>query len=493
MIWHLTTGTKHLDSRLREKTKNKEAPARLARGDSEPCVRQHTVRMISYLRYYWFLLLSSFWFRPSLIALSALPASVAALAIDQSMIIPWLTDSEFLFRSGIEGARQILTAVIGALITVTSLVFSMTVVAVSITASQLGPRIIQLFTKGHITQITLGTLVGNLIFAFVVLRAISGPVTGEDLAPALSLTLAILGTLFNLGLLIYFLHHMAQKIDADAVISTVSGELSDTIRNAVESGVSKTPAQDFDQAREELDHLPHAHITPLYASITGYMEIIETGELLSLAKDHNIVVHVTEKPGRFVIKGTPVGKIYGQTPLEDDLASDILNTVVIGQQRTMAQDIEFSIAAMVEIALRALSPGLNDPFTAITCIDRLAAGMAELMSHGLPKAVFRGGGDELRLIIAPATFQGVFDTAFNGIRQDCAGKISIVTRILEVLTNLAYLVENNEQQEAVLSHADRIMNAAKAISCDNADRVDLDTRIAALTAQLNESGRKTAT
>ncbi len=446
--------------------------------------------MFSYFKYYWFLLLSSFWFRPSLIAFLALPTSVAALAIDQSMIIPWLTESEFLFRSGIEGARQILTAVIGALITVISLVFSMTLVAVSITASQLGPRIIQLFTKGHMTQITLGTLVGNLVFAFIVLRSISRPITGEGLAPPLSLTLAILGTLFNLGLLIYFLHHMAQKIDADAVISAVSGELKDTLSSAVEAGISKTPAQDFDKAREELEHLSHAHITTLYASTTGYVEIIETGELLSLAEDHNIVVHVTEKPGRFIIKGTPVGKIYGQSPHEEDLASEILSSIVIGQQRTMAQDIEFSLAAMVEIALRALSPGLNDPFTAMTCIDRLAAGLAEMMSHGLPKAVFRGEDNGLRLIISPATFEGVFDTAFNGIRQDSDGKISIMTRILEVLTHLAYLVENTEHQEAVLSHADRIINAAKAISCDNSDRADLDTRIAALNAELKESERK---
>jgi uncharacterized membrane protein len=285
---------------------------------------------------------------------------------------------------------------------------------------------------------------------------------------------------------------MAQKIDADAVISSVSEELSDTLSSAIEAGVSKTPAQNYETAKEKLDHFSEGHITPLYASTTGYVEIIEAEELLSLAEKHNIVVHVTEKPGRFVIKGTPLGKIYALTPTEDDLASEVLNAVVIGRQRTMAQDIEFSIAAMVEIALRALSPGLNDPFTAITCIDRLSAGLAELMSHGLPKSVFNGESGQLRVVISPATFQGVFDTAFNGIRQDSAGKVSIVTRLLEALTNLAYLIENKEQQDAVSSHADRIVDAAKAISCDNADRADLNTRIAAVNAQLKESAGRIA-
>ncbi len=400
------------------------------------------------------------------------------------MIIPWLTESQFLFRAGIEGARQLLTAVIGSLITVTSLVFSMTIVAVSITATQLGPRIIQLFTKGWVTQITLGTLIANLIFAFVILRAISGPATDAGLAPPLSLTLAILGTLFNLGLLIYFLHHTAQKIDADAVISAVSDELAETIKNTVKSGVTKTPVRDFDMATEEFKQPSYANITALFAPSTGYVEMIETEKLLSTAECHDITVHITEKPGRFIIKGTPIGQIYSKIGVDKDIAQEVLSRIVIGRQRTMTQDIEFSVAAMAEIALRALSPGLNDPYTAITCIDKLGAGFSSLMSSGLPQSVFRNKKNSLRVVIAPATFQGVLDTSFNSIRQDCARKISIVTRLLEALTNLAYLAENREQFEAISSHADRMIDAARVIECNKADQADMNTRMTALNSRL---------
>lgn len=440
--------------------------------------------MIGKLKYYWIQILSSFWFRPGLIALAALPLAVGTLILDQKMIMPWLTDNPLLFRSGIEGARQLLTAVIGSLITVTSLVFSMTVVAVSITASQLGPRIIQLFTKGGVTQFTLGALVANLVFAFVILRAISGPITGTELAPPLSLTVAILGTLFNLGLLIYFLHNTAKKIDADAVISAIGVELSETIKIIVTTGATQTPSKEFKLAKEELDQAKEKVTTELLAQTTGYIELIESERLRSIAEENDLTLYFSEKPGRFIIKGVPVGRIYSDHAIDEETVKTILGGLVIGQQRTMAQDIEFSIAAMVEIALRALSPGLNDPFTAITCIDQLAAGLSDLMECGLPQTVLRDEKNVLRLVVEPATYQGVLDTAFNGIRQDCNGKISIVSRLLESLCSMTYVARNDEQRDAISSHAEKVIDTARATSAEKYDRDDLDRRIQALEGRL---------
>ena len=167
--------------------------------------------MLSKFSYYSSLLLSSFWFRPTVIALLAVPLSIFTLWIDVTSALPWLYESDILFRFSVQGARQILSVIISSLITVTSLVFSMTVVALSITASQLVPRLIQIFSRGALPQVVLGSLLGNLVYGLLLLQEIGDPVTGVEYAPSLSLSLSIIGIIFNLILLVYFLHHTAKK------------------------------------------------------------------------------------------------------------------------------------------------------------------------------------------------------------------------------------------------------------------------------------------
>lgn len=445
--------------------------------------------MFNRIEFLWFKLLSTFWFRPGILALSAVPLAVLTLALDETTVAPWLTESDFLFRSGVEGARQILTAVIGSLITVTSLVFSITIVALSITASQLGPRLIQLFTKGTATQFVLGSLIANLVFAFIVLRSISGPVNDTAFAPPVSLSLAIVGTLFNLGLLIYFLHNTAQKIDADAVIGAISDELSETIETSKPTGVTLTPRQDCQSAEQELEKANLSHEARLCAKKTGYIQIIETNDLRDIASTENLVIRLAEKPSRFVIKGVPIARIFANEPIADDLIDKINNKIVVGRQRTPAQDVEFSVAALVEVALRALSPGLNDPYTAITCIDRLSAGLAAALDTGLPQSVFHDENKALRVLIAPTTYQGVFDTAFNGIRQDCRGKVAVIIRLLESLETLAYLTDSDEQRDAVKTHVDRVITDSEKMDFSSDDREDFSRRVQSVKDSLGEKSR----
>lgn len=443
--------------------------------------------MFSRIEFIWFKLLSTFWFRPGALALTAIPIAALTLTLDATAVAPWLTESDFLFRSGIDGARQILTAVIGSLITVTSLVFSITIVAISITASQLGPRLIQLFTKGAATQYVLGSLIANLVFAFIVLRSISGPLNEATYAPPVSLSLAILGTLFNLGLLIYFLHNTAQKIDADAVISAISDELSQTIETSKPTGVTTSPIKDFEAAEQKLRDSNYSKEIEIRADATGYIQVIETAKLTEIARRENMLIRMTEKPSRFIMRDTPIGRLYVNEPVGEKIIDDIKKQIVLGRQRTPAQDVEFSIAALVEVALRALSPGLNDPYTAITCIDRLSAGLAVALDTGLPQSVFCDDDAQPRLLIAPATYQGVFNTAFNGIRQDCRGKVAIMIRLLEVLETLAYLTDTNEQADAVEAHIDRVIADGENADFGADDRTDFNQRVQAAKAQFKKA------
>lgn len=446
--------------------------------------------MFNRITFLWFKLLSTFWFRPGALALTAIPIAALTLTLDETAIAPWLTESDVLFRSGIDGARQILTAVIGSLITVTSLVFSITIVALSITASQLGPRLIQLFTKGTATQFVLGSLIANLIFAFIVLRSISGPVNETAFAPPLSLSLAILGTLFNLGLLIYFLHNTAQKIDADAVIGAISDELSETIDTSKPTGVTTSPMKDFEAAEQKLQNSSFSEEIKLYADTTGYIQVVDADGLTEIATRENMVIRITEKPSRFIIHGVPIGFIYANAPVDEDVIENIKSQITVGRQRTPAQDVEFSIAALVEVALRALSPGLNDPYTAITCIDRLAAGLAAAFDTGLPQSRFCDDDGHIRVLKAPTSYQGIFDTAFNGIRQDCRGKVPIMIRLLEVLETLVYLACSGEQLEAVKAHIDRVIADGESADFSADARTDFEQRVQSAQMQLKKASLK---
>ena len=443
--------------------------------------------MLSKFSYYSSLLLSSFWFRPTLIALLAVPLSIFTLWIDVTSALPWLYESDILFRFSVQGARQILSVIIGSLITVTSLVFSMTVVALSITASQLGPRLIQIFSRGALPQVVLGSLLGNLVYGLLLLQEIGDPVTGVEYAPSLSLSLSIIGIIFNLILLVYFLHHTAQKIDADAVVATMGRDFESSVDASTSAGATKLPSRDYDAACKNLSDRNYSHHLTITANETGYIQTIDTNGLVRAATKENVAFDIDAKPGRFVVKGTKLAVAYADTAVDDAMADHVYQAVAIGGRRTYAQDLEFSVTALVEIALRALSPGINDPYTAITCIDRLASGLAVTLEAGLPTAAHSDGDGKVRVIISPATYIGLFNTAFNEIRQASGDKIAIILRLLEAASDLAQLAQSDEQKDAVARHGQNFIRLADAAECDDFDSEVLRQRVDLLRKQLDLS------
>ena len=413
-----------------------------------------------------------------------MPLSALTLWLDTSPSLPWLTDSGLLFRFSTESARQILSVIIGSLITVTSLVFSMTVVALSITASQLGPRLIQMFSRGTLPQIVLGSLIGNIIFSLLLLQAIGDPVTGVETAPALSLSTSILGIIFSLGLLVYFLHHTARKMDADAVVGAMGENYGASIAAATADNATKSPMADFKTARAALSQNNDATKIVIPVMETGYIQAIDTDALTRLATKHGICIDIDAKPGRFTIKGTVLGTVYADTEIDPTIPKQINANIATGTQRTHAQDLEFSISALVEIALRAMSPGINDPYTAITCIDRLASGLAATLETGLPRATFADEQGRPRLVISPVTYTGLFNTSFNEIRQGCRDKIAVIIRLLEVLDDLLQLAQSEEQRAAVSQHANSVIRLAADVECDESDGQALRERIDRLRSRL---------
>ncbi len=350
--------------------------------------------MRAHLQYAWYRITASLWLVPALMIVVAIGLALGMLYLDSTLPPKWFEPLHGLLRIGPEGARQVLATIASSMITVASLVFSMTLVTLSLAATQLGPRLITRFMRDPINQVVLGTFLATFIYALVVLETVSDT-DPRSFVPHVSLTFGLILTLISLFWLIFFIHHVAVSIQADAVIADVSDELSGAIEN-------RFPQVRVNETRRReppfLDRLAEAPGV-VQSEQSGYVQAIDGGALLRRATARDLLIKVEKRPGDFVIEDAPMLLVWPRERLSEELVAALREPIVIGRQRTPTQDIDFAVSALLEIALRALSPGLNDPQTAITCIDRLAEALAELMRRPEPPGMVPDDDGTLRLIV----------------------------------------------------------------------------------------------
>ena len=435
--------------------------------------------MRAHLQYLWYRMTASLWLVPALMILAAVVLAFAMLWLDARVPPAWLDPVRWFLRIGPDGARQVLATIASSMITVASLVFSMTLVTLTLASSQLGPRLITRFMRDTINQVVLGTFLATFVYALLILETVS-QTTPEPFVPHLSITLGLLLTLVSLLWLIFFIHHVAVSIQADSVIAEVSDELSRAIANPFpqvqvsRTGPLETPF---------LDHLaePPGVVQSLKS---GYVQAIDGRALLKRATAEDLLVKVEQRPGDFVIAGTPLLRVWPRRRLSEELAATLREPIVIGRQRTPTQDIDFAVSALVEIALRALSPGINDPQTAIACIDRLAEALAELMRRPEPPALVPDDDGALRLMVTPASFETVVGIAFNPIREAGRTNARVLRRLADVLTSLAAFARTPPQHAVVARQARALEAVCRAAGLDELRREAVDRSLHGLRAAL---------
>jgi uncharacterized membrane protein len=439
--------------------------------------------MRAHLQYLWYQLTTGLWVVPALMSASAIVLATVTLVIDQNFRFRWLDQFDSAFAVGPEGARLVLSSIAGSMITVASLVFSMTLVTLTLASSQLGPRLITRFVRDRVNQVVLGTFIATFLFALVVLQTVTES-EPEPFVPHLSVTVALVLTLVSLAWLVYFIHHVADSIQADTVIAEVYADLSQALDHLYPRLAAHDPAPAATQP------VPAALLAerpaPILAPKDGYVQAIDTRALLHLGREHDLVIEIHRRPGHFVIAGRPLMRAWPSARIDEQVTEAAVQDVVLGPKRTSTQDIEFSIDALVEIAVRALSPGINDPRTAITCIDRLAAALAHLMRCGERSPLIHDKDGTLRLITNPITFEDALDAAFNQIRQSADGHVSVLIRVIEGLIELAQIAETERQRMTLARHAALIRRACRRNVPEQADRADAERRLRRLDAALGE-------
>lgn len=424
--------------------------------------------MIARLRKFLSDLGETFWVLPGLMVVCGILAAVGSVHLDRSGAVPhWLVASPWLYNGGGTGARTLLGAVASSTIGVAGTVFSITIAALSLAAGQMGPRLLRNFTRDRGNQFTLGTFLGTFSFALMVLRSVRTHSEGE-FVPHLSLTLSIAFAFVSVGTLVFFVGHMAGRINVDTVIELVSQEVKAGIRSM--TGDAAQPA------------MPSAAIWNGAELVRdprqGYVQQLHGEGLATWAAESGTAIKLLVRPGDYVFPGAAIALMI---PSVDGADAAIRDATALGAQRVSSADLEFAVRQLVEVAVRALSPGINDPHTAMSVLDRLGAALCELKGRHLNSGVFLRC-DRPVLVVPAVTYDGLCDGMFNLIRQNAAGSVGVLIRLLEVLISVAGCETVSQRLDTLQRHAALVLDDATRSVTNPADLDDLKQRHSAFAA-----------
>jgi uncharacterized membrane protein len=426
------------------------------------------------------LLRGQLWIIPLLVSAGALAFAFWILTSDAGFLRGW-SDGElwWLYQGDASSARVLLSSLLSGLITMTSLVVSMTFVILTLAASQLGPRLVPTFMADRQIQTVLGLFLGTILYVLVVLRSLDETL-GREAVPHVAVTVGSALTVICLFALLFYVHKIARAIVADNIVARVADNLRRDIHSMLpEEGKAGRPPGSSSPSVS--GPTPRASSPPVVRALSlgrsGYIQVVDYDRLVALARRENALLEVKVRAGHFVLRNGEHVLVYGERPIGDEAAEAVRAAFVVGGERSPAQDLEYGLRQLVEIALRALSPGVNDPYTAIAVIDRLGAALEEILGRRLQPTLLRDPEGEARVIAGRSDVQGLVDAAFDGIQQAGRDLPGILIRLADVLGQLAPVLDSGEARDAVLRHLARLKETAEEARLAPSDRRAVLTRI----------------
>lgn len=413
---------------------------------------------------------SRLWFIPALMSAAAAVLARAVTQLDELALFADL-EAWWYFGGDAQTARGLLSTLLSGMMTMASLVISITMVVLSLAANQLGPRLIWNFIRDRQIQTVIGLFFGTIVYLLVVLRSVHA-----ESVPAVAVTVATALVGLCLFALLFHVHKVARSIVADTVINEVAVDLIaavDAMPRAKGGEEGSPPALANRPVR-----------TPLSLGRSGYVQVIEYERLLHRAAKSGLVLEVDVRAGHFVLASATILHVRGDGALSEETEAAIRSAFLIGSQRTATQDVEYAIRQLVEIAVRALSPGINDPFTATTALHRLEEAVERLMAGDPPdRTVLRDDAGEVRILANAPTFEGLVDAAFNQIRQAAStgGTTAVLIALAAGLGQLLGIARTEEHDRVLLKHLSMVHRAAERTIEEVNDRTDFE---AAYTAAL---------
>ena len=426
------------------------------------------------LKQLWSILRSSFWFLPSLIVTGSIVLAVALIGVDFTGSEQWLARWPRLFGVGADGARGMLSTIAGSMMTVVGVTFSMVLMTLALASSQYTSRILRNFMSDRVTQVVLGVFAGIFTYCLLVLRTIRG---GEDgvFVPRLAVSFSVVLAMGGIGVLIFFIHHIAASIQASNIIASVADETMLVIDRLFPEKIGDGWVDD-DEAYTTPPPLPENIWKAVPAKGNGYIQSLDNAALLRLACENKTIVRMEYAIGEFVVRGSALASLALEKPPEKEITTTLQAAYTIDRHRTVKQDSAFGIRQIVDMALKALSPGINDTTTAVMCVDYLSAILARLASRPIPPS-HRYEKGELRVITKGPSFESQMSDAFDQIRRNANGNVTIFLRILQALQMLAGLAPGPRRRRALFEQMQQIAELAACSVDSTHDRAKIEARL----------------
>jgi uncharacterized membrane protein len=402
--------------------------------------------MLNRIRKYFVGLKASLWFLPSLMVFGAMVLAISMVELDHRLEVEIEEEGPRFFGASSEGARKVLATIAGSVITVTGVIFSVTILTLSQAAAQYTPRILRNFTRDRGNRVVLGFFVSLFTYCLIVLRTIRGG--DEAFIPAVSVLMAILGAIAGIYFLIYFIHHSATQIQASEVLAAISKETLAAVEKLFPEEVGEEEPPREERLRIEL---AGREWHPVFSPQTGYIGRVEPRELVEVAARFHTVLRMERRIGEFVIGGTVLASALCKQPPGEDLLQAVAQCYTVNDYRSIDQDPGFGVRQIVDMALKALSPSLNDSTTAVHCADHLGAILHRVIGREIPSPLRYKEGD-LRVIAKGETFASMMNLAFHEIRHQLRGNIPLIVRLLERLSDLADTRSNSIRRNYLWEH-----------------------------------------
>ncbi len=401
------------------------------------------------LSHFWSNLRSSFWFMPSMIVVASIALAAVLIEADSAVSNRWLAHWPRLFGAGAESARGMMSTIAGSMMTVVGVTFSMVLMVLAMASSQYTSRILRNFIRSRITQVVLGIFAGIFTYCLIVLRTIRSGDEGT-FVPNLAVTFGFVLALGGVGALIFFIHHIASSIQASSIIASVAEETVAAIDRLFPVNLGQGPSDDDDDDDDDDDEQPlrppcERKWRAVMAEESGYIQSVNIAALVRLARDRNTIVWMDHGIGEFVVQNTTLASLALERPPDQATIDDLQATFSISRHRAVDQDAAFGIRQIVDIALKALSPGINDTTTAIMCVDYLTAILARIAPRQIPSSRrFEEGA--LRVITKGPSFESLLAESFDQIRRNAKGDVAIMSRMLGAFQTLAGLTASRRRR-----------------------------------------------
>lgn len=415
-----------------------------------------------HLSSWWYDLQDSLWFLPALLTLLAVVLAFGFVRLDQSLTLDQRGQDKasyfFAFGGGAEGARGVLSAIAGTMITVTGVVFSLTIIALQLASSQYTPRVLRTFTGDRGNQIVLGVFIGTFAYALLVLRSIrSSEETGPGFVPAISVTVGIVLAFISIGFLIFYIHHIARAIQASVVVQHAAKETLHLVDVAF-------PRELDEEARNPpaMPPLAETMASRVCTDHGGYVQSVDESTLRDIVArdDEELVIRLEHQVGSFVVPGAALASVWPASSCGGEVEDCIRKAIILGDERTLQSDIGYGIRQLADIAIKALSPGINDPTTATMAIDRMAEALVEIGRRPMRSPVRRGKDGRGLLVLPGPEVERLVELAFTQVRHYGAADPMVAEHLVLVLGRIAEHVDH-EHRQVLIDQARMVLDAAR--------------------------------